>query len=113
MFGLQELLDASQDVLAAEEVADEKKLMQRFFGLLAKKPRIVSYGEKEVMDNLKLGAVDVLLVSEEFDEAKIDLLEDEAKKMGTKLEIISVETREGVQLRDLGKVAAILRYEVA
>jgi len=38
--------------------------------------------------------------------------ESEAKKVGTDVKIISVETVEGVQLKDLGKVAAILRYEV-
>jgi stalled ribosome rescue protein Dom34 len=32
--------------------------------------------------------------------------------MGTEIALISVETREGVQLRDIGKIAAILRYEV-
>ncbi|MBI3035605.1 hypothetical protein HYY71_04745 [Candidatus Woesearchaeota archaeon] len=28
------------------------------------------------------------------------------------MRVISTQTREGAQLRDLGKVAAILRYEV-
>ena len=39
--------------------------------------------------------------------------EKEAKKMNTEVKIISTETSEGVQLADLGKVAAILRYEAA
>ena len=39
--------------------------------------------------------------------------EEEAKKVGTEAKIISEDTREGVQLRDLGKVAAILRYEIS
>jgi len=110
--GLYELVDASQDVLAKEEIANEKNIMTRFFDFLAKKPGMVSYGEEEVMQNLKIGAVDILLISEALDEKKTEELEKEAEKMGTKVEIISTETREGVQLRDLGKVAAILRYEV-
>ncbi len=32
--------------------------------------------------------------------------------MGSKVRIISVETREGVQLRDMGGIAAILRYAI-
>ncbi|MFH1398785.1 MAG: peptide chain release factor aRF-1 [Candidatus Woesearchaeota archaeon] len=112
MFGLQELLDASQDVLAAEEVATEKKLMQRFFDLLARKPGMASYGEQEVLENIRIGAVEVVLLSEELTDEKIEMFEQEAGKMGSEVAIISVETREGVQLRDIGKVAAVLRYEV-
>jgi len=111
-FGLQELLDKSQDVLAAEEVAEEKKIMTRFFDTLATKPKKVSYGEQEVMKNMQIGAVDVLLLSESLDDKTIDEYEKEAEKMGTKVMIISTDTREGVQLRDIGKIAAILRYEV-
>ncbi len=111
-FGLQELVDKSQDVLAEEEIADEKAVMGKFFDILSKKPGEVSYGEAEVMRNLKIGAVDILLLSEELDEKKVEEFEKEAEAVGTTVKIISTETREGVQLRDIGKVAAILRYEV-
>ncbi|MBW3015226.1 peptide chain release factor aRF-1 [Candidatus Woesearchaeota archaeon] len=111
-FGLQELLDKSQDLLAAEEVAEEKKVMQRFFDLLAKRENMVSYGEQEVMEKIKMGAVEVVLLSETLDDEMIEEFEAEAEKMGSTVEIISTETREGVQLKDMGKVAAILRYEI-
>jgi len=101
-----------EDVLAKEGIMDEKKIMARFFDLLAKKPGMASYGEKEVMTNLKNGVVDVLLLSEELEDEKMEKFEEEAKAMGTTVNIISTETREGVQLRDIGKVAGILRYEV-
>lgn len=112
MFGLQELLDKSQDVLEKEEVSAEKRIVQEFLELLSKKPNIVAYGEAEVKKNLKMGVVDKLLISEALEEKKIDEFENIAKRFSTKVEIISTETREGVQLRDLGKVAAILRYEI-
>ncbi len=111
-FGLEELVDKSQDLLAKEEIADEKKIMGRFFDLLAKKQGMVSYGEKEVMSSLKMGAVDVLLISEDLDDKKIEEFEKEAKNFRTEIKIISTETREGVQLREIGMIAAILRYEV-
>lgn len=111
-FGLQELLDKSEDVLAQESVIEEKKSMGKFFELLATKPGIVSYGIDEVMKNLKIGAVATLLLSEELDEKKIEDFENEAKLFGTNVKIISTETSEGVQLRNIGKVAAILRYEI-
>ncbi len=111
-FGLQELLDKSQDVLASEEVAAEKAQMQKFFDLLSKKPGMVTYGEAECLDKLQSGVVNILLLSEELDDEKIEMFEKEAQKLGSEVKIISTETREGVQLKDLGKVAAILRYEV-
>ena len=63
-------------------------------------------------NKLKLGAVGTLLISDELDEKKIEEFEEEAKKVGSEVMIISTETREGVQLREMGKIAAILRYEV-
>jgi len=111
-FGLEELLEKSQDVLAHEEVADEKKIVRKFLEMLAIKRGMVSYGEKDVMSKLTMGVVDILLLSEALSDEKIEEFEAAAKPLGSKVKIISTQTREGVQLRDLGKVAAILRYEV-
>ncbi|MBD3248929.1 peptide chain release factor 1 [Candidatus Woesearchaeota archaeon] len=111
-FGVQELVDKSEDILAKEEIAGEKKIMNKFFEYLSKNTNMVNYGEGEVMQNLQIGAVDTLLLSEDLNEEKIDLFEKEAEKVNTNVEIISTETREGIQLRDIGMVAAILRYEV-
>ncbi|MEM4397595.1 MAG: peptide chain release factor aRF-1 [Candidatus Woesearchaeota archaeon] len=111
-FGLQELVDKSQDVLAQEEISTEKKLMQRFFEKLAKNAKEVAYGEMQVRKALEQGAVEVLLLSEELDDKTIEEMEKIAEQFGTQVELISTETREGVQLRDMGKFGAILRYEV-
>jgi len=111
-FGLQELLDKSQDALASEEVAEEKKIMQQFFNLLATKEAMTSYGKDETMKQLKFGTVDTLLLSEDLDDKTIEEFEEEAKKMGSTVVIVGTETREGVQLKEIGKIAAILRYEV-
>lgn len=111
-FGLQELLDKCLDVLAAEEVTAEKEIMQKFLNLLAKKPAIVTYGEAEVANAMEMGAVEILLLSEELDDETINKFDEKAKATNAEVRIISTETREGVQLRDLGKIAAILRYEL-
>lgn len=109
-FGLNELLEKSADILAAEDVTKEKALMNRFFDKLAKEPSKVSYGEAHVMHALKMGAVDILLISETVPDEKIEEFEKEAEALGTTVEIISTETREGAQLKDLSGFAAILRY---
>ncbi len=111
-FGLQELLEKSEDVLAEEEVIQEKQVMQEFFRMLAKESEKVAYGHEDVLKALKLGAVDKVLVSEIIQQKDIEEIENEAEQVGSTVEIISVETREGAQLKDMGGVAAILRYQI-
>lgn len=108
--GLHHLVDKSRDVLAKEEIMEEKQLMQKFLEFLAKEPEKVSYGLDQVKKALEFGAVDTLLLSEDLDDKTLEELEDKAEQLKTKVKIISTETREGVQLKDMGKVAAILRY---
>ena len=74
---------------------------------------MVTYGEKETWKLLEMGAVDTLLLSEALDDAVLERFDEKAKELGSGAQIISVETREGVQLREMGRIAAILRYEVA
>lgn len=109
-FGLQELIDKSEDVLASEAVAEEKQLMGKFFNLLAKQPDLVTYGLDDIRKKLEAGAVETVLVSEEADDDVIEELEKTSDQFGTDVQLISTETREGVQLRDMGKIAAILRF---
>ena len=111
-YGIQELVDKSQDVLAKEEISQEKYIMKKFFGKLSTNPNEVAYGEAQVRKVLEMGAVEILLLSEEVDDNKIEEFETIAEQFGTKVEIISTETREGVQLKEMGMFAAILRYEL-
>ncbi len=109
-FGLQELLEKSEDLLAAEEVADEKKTMQKFFYELSKDTGLAAYGKADVFKYMGYGAVDLVLLSESLDEPTIEEFEAEAEKTNAKVKLISIDTREGAQLKEMGKVAAILRY---
>lgn len=111
-FGLQELIEKCSEVLAEEEVSGEKKIMQRFFETLSKEAGKVAYGSADTLQKLQMGAVDILLLSEDLSDAEIERFEEEAKNMGSQVRLISTDTREGVQLRDMGKIAAILRYVV-
>lgn len=109
-FGLQELLEKSEDLLADQEVAEEKKLMQKFFYELSKDTGLAAYGRDDILKYLGYGAVELVLLSEELDEPTIEMFEEEAEKTGATVKLVSVETREGVQLMEMGKIAAILRY---
>ena len=110
--GLHDLVEKSQDLLANEIIVQERIIMTRFFEKLGKEPNKVAYGVNEVKEALDLGAVEIVLVNEDYDEKGITELEDLCEKMGSKIQLISVDTREGKQLKDLGSVAAILRYEL-
>ncbi len=109
-FGMQELLEKSGDLLAEEDVAEEKQVMQRFFHELSKDTGLAAYGDAEVRRAISMGAVDTVLLSEALPDATVEEFEELAKPLGTDVRIISTETREGVQLREMGGVVAILRY---
>lgn len=109
-FGLHELVDKSSDLLKLEEVTEEKAAVNKLLEMLRKSPDKVAYGKKEVESALEVGAVEKLLLSESLPEEEIEEFQDMADVHNTEVQIISVDTREGAQLRELGGIAAILRY---
>jgi peptide subunit release factor 1 (eRF1) len=111
--GLRELVVKSQDVLADEAISHEKKLMKDFLKILATQPEKVAYGTEEVKKALEMGAVDKLLLSETLEDGEMDFFEEKGEETGAEVKIISTDTSEGEQLRDLGKVAAMLRYALS
>src|SRR3989344_2941676 len=110
-FGLNELVERSKDVLAQEEITKEKEIVNELLTMLAIHTEKVAYGKEEVRKALEMGAVSKLLISEVFD--AMDEFEGLAAKYGAEVFVISVETKEGAQLRDLGGIAAILRYAIS
>jgi len=111
-FGLKMLVEASQDILAKEEITKEKEEMKKFFTFLATKPEKVSYGEAEVNRALDLGAVDVLYISKKLKREKMREFEQKAINTSAQVILISDETDEGKQFYNLGGVGAILRYAI-
>ena len=109
--GIRELVMRSKDILAKEDIILEKNILEKLFKHLAKDDGFSSYGEEEVMQNLKRGAVETLLLSDTLPEEKIDTFSEISKEFGTKVMLISTETQEGNQLKELGGFGAILRYK--
>jgi len=64
--GLSELVNSAQDRLLDLELTQEKLVMRRFMTELVNDKGLASYGENEVRENLLLGAVDTLLLSEDL-----------------------------------------------
>ncbi|MCS7121860.1 MAG: peptide chain release factor aRF-1 [Archaeoglobaceae archaeon] len=63
--GLYELVEKAKDALQEVELIREKNLIQRFLSELSK-DGLAAYGEEEVRKYLELGAVEVLLLSEDL-----------------------------------------------
>jgi peptide chain release factor subunit 1 len=110
--GLKELVAKSEQILEKEEIIAEKKLMNTFLAHLAKDDGFSSYGEAEVWKNLENGAVEILLMSESLSEEQVEKFSSKAEEFGTKIHLISVDFQEGMQLKELGGFAAILRYKM-
>jgi peptide chain release factor subunit 1 len=70
-FGIREVIDKSMDVLNEIDVMREKKLVQRFLHELVSDDGLASYGEKEVRNNLQMGAVEILLLSEDMNSQRL------------------------------------------
>ena len=112
-FGLKELVGKSQELLAEAEITKERKLLERLFTALAKEPEKVAYGKEEVKQALEMGAADLVFISEDCDEYLIEAFQDLADQTGATTEIISLDTTEGQQLKELGGVAALLRFRIS
>ena len=112
-YGLKELLERSEDVLEKEELMQETRIVQRFLTILATRKQFAAIGEENVRKAIDARAVEILLLSDGFDESKTDEMMDLAEGFGADVYIISRDTREGQQLAGLGGVAAILRFAVA
>lgn len=108
--GLEDLVVASQDILSQQEIIKEKKLLEKFFETLGKKPDLAAYGEEPVKKALKYGAVNLLILSKKLKKEKIKELRDLASAISAETEIVSVETPEGEQFWNLSGIGAILRF---
>lgn len=115
--GLEETVERGENLIYESEVVKEKNLLQKFFSELQKPHGLVVYGLDETLNALKTGAVETIIVSEnsqyKIDEKEIiDALEEMVKEYGTKLVIVSSDTREGKQFEALGGIGGFLRYRI-
>ena len=110
--GLKELVTRAQDILANQEIIKEQKLMERYFETLGEKPDMATLKEPDTRQALKYGAVETLFLSKSTDKVLAKELKELAKSIGSNIEIISVETEEGMQFKNLGGIGAILRFAV-
>jgi len=110
--GIKELVQKSQDLLASQEIVHEKKVLEKFFETLGEKPDLAAYKEEDLKKALEYGAVDVLLLSKDLDKTLLKELKKVGENIGSTVEIVSTETEEGKQFKNLSGMGAVLRFAV-
>lgn len=110
-FGLKELIEKSEDLLANEEITQEKKIISEFLEKLSKEPEKVVYGEKRTRQALEMGAVEKLILFVETDEKILEDFSELAENSGTEVHLVSDKTPEGEQFKALTGIGGILRYQ--
>ena len=110
--GLELLVEGSRDILAEQDITREQEIMEKFFDMLGKQKDKTAYGVEEVEKALNYGAVEMLLLSKKLKKSEIKKFEKQAKETNVKIEMVSMDTEEGVQFWNLGGVGGILRFKV-
>ena len=110
--GLKLLVEASQEVLSEQEIIKEKKLLERFFNTLGSNPKMAAYSAERVKKAFEYGAVDVLILSKNLDDATKSEFTTLALDTGATVEIVSIETNEGEQFFNLSGIGGLLRFSI-
>jgi len=114
--GIHEVLKKGtvEKLTVENRVASEMVAINNLLEEIGKNSSKVAYGEKETVKAINLGAVKQLLV---LDSAvainDMGNLMDMVENMNGEVMVISSQHEGGEQLKGLGSMAAILRYEIA
>ncbi len=100
-------------ILKESRISEETAQVERFYEELAK-GGLAAYGIAEVSRAIEYGAVDTLLISDNFlrRHPECDELIERAKAIRAVVLIVSTEHEAGERLEAVGGIAAILRYRV-
>ncbi len=113
--GLHETIEKGSDLLKEASVTKEKKILQRFLQELQKPHGLSVYGMDKVKELLERGSVDTVIITEDVPlkiegRDAFEWFEEAVENHGSKLVVVSVDTREGQQFLALGGIGAFLRY---
>lgn len=107
--GLRELVEKSRDILANERITIEKGYVQKLLSSIARNDNLSVYGEESVKKEAENDNIDMLLISAGLDENKKNEFYYLGKGKNIDVEIISKDSSDGLQLFNLGGLAAFLK----
>lgn len=100
-----------EDVIKDSRVSEETRIVDKFFEELSKGTDNIAYGEDEVNRAIEYGAVKKLIVTE----SKIrnyKQMSKRAEDKGAEVMIISEDHESGEKLKNIGGIAALLRFQI-
>jgi peptide chain release factor subunit 1 len=103
--GVKELVGKSLDLMEEASIKKEKEILQKFFEELKKGTGISTYGMLAVLDAVKKGAVDTILVNEgaEWEELELTCSCGHAEK-----KFVRIKDKESQKCPDCGNVLRII-----
>ncbi len=109
--GLKELVHRAKNSIKEHIYLRTFEALEKFRYHLAKDDGLATYGEKEIEEALKLGAVEKLIITE--DHPRVEELSELAKKSGAEVYVISEEVPDYAWIKKtFGGVVAVLRYQI-
>ncbi len=115
--GLQELLkgNALEKIAQEMQVLRETKLVEKIFEELGKDSGLVAIGLRECEKAADFGAVEKLLVLENFfleNREKVEEIMDKVEKARGEIHLVGKEHEAGEKLHGIGGISALLRYQI-
>ena len=114
--GIHEVLKKGtvEKLTVENRVASEIAAINKLLSEIGKNSSKVAYGQKETIKAINLGAVkQLLLLDTTIASDNMGALMDMVENMNGEVMVISSQHEGGEQLKGLGGMAAILRYEIA
>ncbi len=114
--GLNEMLKGKQlsSVTEEMELLRESELVEKIFEEIGKNSGLASYGFEPVLQCVNSGAVETLLVLDNYFFEKTNNIEQLMKKteqMNGKVHIVNSKNDAGKKIESIGKIAALLRFQ--
>jgi protein pelota len=113
--GINEILKKGtlDKVMKESEIVKESQIIQEFFTHLNKDDGLSVYGLKQIKEADDVGAVKVLIISEEnIRKEEIEQLARQVEKKKGTVEIVSRTHDLGEQFHRMGGLGAILRFRI-
>ncbi|MBU0898431.1 MAG: mRNA surveillance protein pelota [Nanoarchaeota archaeon] len=111
MRGVQEVIHKSANKIIRESrIAKETEIVEELFTRIAKDGN-ATYGRNEVEKTIAIGAVELLLVSQEKLELYEDFMERVEEQRGT-IMIIASDHESGEKFLSIGGIAALTRFKI-
>ncbi len=109
--GFRHAISLAGNLIENQSFYREKKLLQKFFYEISIDSNLYCYGENEVKQALQLGAIEQILIYEDY--SNIDWFIDNHKNYGSVLHIIHGNSNLGHQfINGFGGLGALLRFSI-